>query len=204
MSVSVHVESAQDFRQGVAAGVDEINHLPGMYWDSNHTAADHLLTEEDARRAAESGVAVVATTYWTDVFSKRNDIAAERVAQLKAVQRQNLDLLIEAGVEIRIGSDVYDRVGDGEGANPTRGEVENLVALGAFDARTVLSRWIDTGRKIFPQRQIGCFEPGCEASFLVFEADPRDDLANLDRLTLAIKQGVDVTRRREIDEIVSE
>ncbi len=62
-----------------------------------------------------------------------------------------------------------------------------------------MSRWIDTRRKIFPQRRITYFEAGCDASFLVFEADPRNNLENLDRLTLAVKQGVDMTQGRKID-----
>ena len=201
VTVSLHVESAEDFRRGVAAGVDEIAHLPGYFWATEDEAADHLLTENDAKRAAESDIAVVTTTHYTNVIGKRFGIPEDALEQFKSVQRENLRLLIDADVEIRIGSDVYDRTGNGEGANPTRGEVENLVALGVFDEEKVLSVWIDTGRKIFPQRRIGCFEAGCEASFLVFGADPRKDLMNLDRLKLAVKQGVDVTKRRDIKSI---
>ena len=197
LTVSLHVESAEDFRRGVAAGVDEIAHLPGFVWGKEEKAADHILTENDARRAAESDVAVVTTTNYANVIGKRFGFPEDALTQFKTVQRQNLRLLIDADVEIRIGSDVYDRTGGGEGANPTRGEVENLVTLGVFDAEKALSVWIDTGRKIFPQRRIACFEAGCEASFLVFDADPRIDLGNLDQLTLAIKQGVDVTKRRD-------
>ncbi len=167
LEVSVHVESAADFRRGVAAGVDEINHLPGFIWGREENVGDHLLTEHDARSAAESGVAVVTTTHYANVIGKRYSFPDVALTQFKHVQRRNLRLLIDAGVEIRIGSDVYDRTGGGEGADPTRGEVENLVALGVFDPERALSVWIDTGRKIFPHRRIACFESGCEASFLV-------------------------------------
>lgn len=198
LAVTLHVESAHDFRQGVAAGVDEISHLPGLVWGfwgpAELSADQHRLTEDDARRAAEAGIAVVATTHYQNVVSELMSIGADRIAEFKEVHRHNLRMLIDAGVEIRIGSDVYDRSNTGQGANPTRGEVENLVALGIYDARTVLGRWIDTGRKIFPSRRIACFDVGCEASFLVFEADPRDDLANLDRMIMAVKQGIDVTQ----------
>lgn len=197
LTVSLHVESAEDFRRGVAAGIDEIAHLPGYLWGSEDNAADHVLTESDARLAAESGVAVVTTTHFTNVIGRRFSIPEDTLAQFKLVQRENLRLLIDADVEIRIGSDVYDRTGGGEGANPTRGEVENLIALGVLGVEEALSVWIATGRKIFPQRRIGCFEAGCEASFLVFLADPRKNLKNLDQLTLAVKQGVDVTKRRD-------
>jgi len=194
LTVSLHIESPDDFRRGVAAGVDEIAHLPGYVGEPGREATDYLLSVEDAVQAAEAGVAVVTTTHYIDEIARRFGAPAERVAQFKSVQRKNLDLLVESGVEIRIGSDVYDREGDGGGPNPTRREVENLVALVVFDAETVLSRWIDTGRSIFPERRIGFFDIGCEASFLVFDADPRDDLSNLARMTLAVKQGIAVTR----------
>ena len=57
----------------------------------------------------------------------------------------------------------------------------------------MLSRWNDTGRRVFSARRIGCFRPGCEASFLVFTKDPRDDIDDLSTLKAGIKQGVLVT-----------
>lgn len=195
MTLSLHVDSAEDFRRGVAAGVDEITHIPGYIWGRDRSAADHLLTEDDTRRAAETGVAVVTTTHYANVISKRFGIPENVVNEFKSAQRSNLRLLIESGVEVRIGSDVYDRADDGQAANPTRKEVENLVELGVYDTESVLSLWIETARTIFPQRRIGCFEPGCEASFLVFDADPRENLTNLDHLIFAIKQGITVFRQ---------
>lgn len=191
LSVSLHVESAEDFRRGVEAGVDEIAHLPGgMIWDQDRAAEEGLLMAEDARRAAESSIAVVTTTLVQ--VSDDEGIEPSRRDEWARVQRENLGALLRAGVEIRIGSDTRNTSANENGANPTRREAEYLVALGQFDNEEVLARWIDTGRSIFPQRRIGCFEAGCEASFLVFEADPRDSLANLDSLIMAVKQSVHI------------
>lgn len=194
LSISLHVESAEDFRRGVEAGVDEIAHLPGgMIWEQDREAEEGLLNSEDAARAAASGVAVVTTTLVQVAVD--DGVEPKRRAEWMRVQRENLDVLLRAGVEIRIGSDTRDTAPNENGANPTRREAEHLVALGAFDNAAVLARWIDTGRSIFPKRRIGCFAAGCEASFLVFAADPRDDLAHLDGLVLAIKQGDEVYRQ---------
>lgn len=190
LPVTVHVMNAADFRAAVAAGADEIAHLPGIGWPEGRTAGEHRLTPADAEAAAKAGVAVVTTTIVVQSIFRDQP---ERLAEFEAMQRHNLDVLREAGVEIRIGSDMYDRNGTGQGADPTRGEAENLVALGAYDARTVLERWIDTGRKIFPRRRIACLDPGCEASFLVFDADPRADIANLSALAAGVKEGIVVT-----------
>ena len=45
LRVSVHVETAADFRTAVAAGADEINHLPGYTWHRGSTADDYRLIE---------------------------------------------------------------------------------------------------------------------------------------------------------------
>lgn len=190
LPVTLHVNSAADFRAGVAAGVDEIAHLPGIAWPDDREAEDHRLTAQDAARARDAGVAVVTTTYVIEVVFKDQP---EKLEAFRSMQKSNLAVLQEAGVEIRIGSDTYDREGTGVGTNPTLGEVRNLVALGSFDAPAVLSRWIDTGRSIFPGRRIGCFLPGCEASFLVFTLDPRVDIENLATLRVGVKEGVVVT-----------
>lgn len=63
MTVSLHVDSADDFRQGVVAEVDEIAHIPGYLWGRGDQPTDHLLMEADAHRAAEKGIAVVTTTH---------------------------------------------------------------------------------------------------------------------------------------------
>ncbi len=190
LPVTLHVNSAADFRAGVAAGVDEIAHLPGLAWPDNREAEDHRLTARDASRAREAGVAVVTTTYVIEVAFKNQP---EKLVAFRSMQKSNLAALQEAGVEIRIGSDTYDREGTGLGADPTVGEVRNLVALGSFDAPTILSRWIDTGRSIFPNRRIGCFNTECEASFLIFALDPRADIENLATLRAGVKEGVLVT-----------
>ncbi|MEM8816917.1 MAG: hypothetical protein AAGE85_13910 [Pseudomonadota bacterium] len=186
LTVTLHVNSAADFRAGVAAGVDEIAHLPGIAWPPDRTAGDHRLSAEDAARARDAGIAVVTTTYVIEVVFRNQP---EKLATFRAMQKSNLATLRAAGVEIRIGSDTYDREGTGVGANPTLGEIRSLVSIGAFDPTTALSLWIATGRSIFPERRIACFDPGCEASFLVFAKNPRTDIDKLATLSAGVKQG---------------
>ena len=44
-------------------------------------------------------------------------------------------------------------------------------------------------RSIFPERKIGRLEDGFEASFLVLEGDPLEDVANTQRIALRVKRG---------------
>lgn len=190
LPVTAHVQSAYDFAIAVAAGVDEIAHLPGHYWREEYEEYRHRITDAEAVAAAAAGAAVVTSV----AFLKGLDLEEDRRATIRETHIANLRKLISAGVELRIGSDNYDRTGDGEDRHATRSEALNLVELGVLNAEEVLAIWIATGRAIFPQRKLGCFAPGCEASFLIFDHDPREDITELFRIRNAVKQGVEVGR----------
>ncbi len=182
LKVSVHIETAADFRTAVAAGVDEINHLPGYVWEAGETAEVYRLSEADARAAARAGVVVVTTT----VVTEGMPLKPERKAEIQALQVANLKTLHAAGVRLAIGSDNY--------MVTSRAEAEHLIRLGAFDGPTVLGLWIDTApTAIFPGRRIGCLVVGCEADFLVLGGDPLKDFAATGRITGAWKDGAPLT-----------
>lgn len=182
LRVSVHIESAADFRTAVAAGVDEINHLPGYMWGKADTADAYRLTPDDAKAAARAGVVVVTTTVVTEQLNQ----PAARKAEIKALQAENLKTLARAGVKITIGSDSFMLT--------SRAEAMNLIAIGAFDGPTVLRLWIDTApTTIFPDRRIGCLTVGCEADFLALGGDPLLNFAATADIRQAWKDGVPLT-----------
>jgi hypothetical protein len=182
LRVSVHIETVHDFRVAVAAGVDEINHLPGYGWAKGKTEADYRITDADAKAAAKAGVVVVSTTVVTDMVEKD---PARRKA-IEALQAANLQTLASAGVELAIGSDTYLRT--------SRVEADNLIRIGAFDGATVLKLWIETPRvSIFPNRRISCLKVGCEADFLALGADPLKDFSATADIRQAWKDGAQLT-----------
>lgn len=179
LRVSVHIETANDFRVAVAAGVDEINHLPGYGWAKGKSEADYRITEADAKAAAKADVVVVSTTVVTDMVERN----PERRKMIEALQASNLRTLARGGVRIAIGSDTYFRT--------SRFEADNLIRIGAFDGPTVLRLWIETGRvTIFPGRKVGCLAVGCEADFLALGADPLESFAATADIRQAWKDGV--------------
>ena len=183
LKVSVHIETAADFRLAVASGVDEINHLPGYMWEPGESGEAYRLTPEDARAAARSGVVVVTTTVVTNGL---NNIPRARKAQIKVVQTANLRLLRAAGVRLAIGSDNYMQT--------SRSEIDNLAAMHVFDTATLLRLWIETPKvSIFPGRRLSCLDVGCEADFLALAADPTNNLAATKTITAAWKDGRPLT-----------
>jgi hypothetical protein len=200
LRVSTHVETAEDFRAAVGAGVDEIAHLPGWWVPGEMDPVAVRLTDADAAHAAVARVVVVTTTVAgrhmpghaghtsheqnhgvvsSHAHSAEHD-GVDRPA-VREVQRHNLRLLHQHGVTLAVGSDHADT---------SLAEVKNLHSLEVFDNLTLLKLWCEsTAAAIFPHRKIGRLEEGYEASFLVVAGNPIDDFNNVQRIHLRVKQG---------------
>lgn len=184
--VVAHVESAADFDAALDAGVDVIAHLPG-YANTLDEAPEHFaISEAAAARAAGQHTAVITTTAATGLFK----LEAAPLAALREVQRANLAKLQAAGVQLLVGSDVF--------IGTARAELHALDELGLDRATLLRLATQDTPRALFPDRRLGCFEPGCEASFLLLGDDPLTDLATLDMPLLRVKQGRLLTRLADV------
>ncbi|SEL21933.1 Imidazolonepropionase [Roseateles sp. YR242] len=187
LRVVAHVESAKDFEAAVRAGVDFIAELPGYFPQHGEDPESHEIPAEIAVMAAERKIGVITATVATQLFQP----APELLARIEQVQKHNLARLKEAGVKLLVGSDLFT----GDALN----ELHHLDSLGALDKPTLLRMATqDTPRALFPKRRLGCFEPGCEASFLVLAANPLDDLAALDKPLLRIKQGRILTQLDDV------
>lgn len=185
--VVVHIESVADFAAAVRAGADFIAELPGYFPQHGEAPETHLIPPEVAALAAERQVGIVTATVATRLFQP----APELLARIEAVQKQNLERLKAAGARLLVGSDLFT----GNALN----ELHHLDQLGVLDKAALLRlATVDTPRALFPQRKLGCFQPGCEASFLVLIGNPLEDLDALDKPLLRIKQGRVLTQLDDV------
>jgi cytosine/adenosine deaminase-related metal-dependent hydrolase len=187
LRVVAHVESARDFEAAVRAGVDFIAELPGYFPQHGEAPETHEIPAEVAVMAAERKIGVITATVATQLFQ----LSPELQARIEDVQKRNLARLKEAGVRLLVGSDLF--------TGNALSEVHHLDALGVLDKPTLLRMATqDTPRALFPKRKLGCFAPGCEASFLVLNANPLEDLSALDKPLLRIKQGRVLTQLDDV------
>lgn len=172
LRVSTHIATASDFHYAVAAGVDEIAHLPPV---------GEPIVLEDAMLAAKHRI-VVDTTYRNAVPSLlRMHVVHE--ADVRATEAANLKLLRQQSVILAVGSD--------DPSDTSLREFEYLQSLGVFDNLTLLKMWCEiTPRTIFPNRRIGMLREGYEASFLALQGNPLKDLHNVRKIRMRFKQGV--------------
>ena len=172
LRVSTHVATAADFHNAIAAGVDEIAHLP--------SAGRVPISLADAALAAKHHT-IVYTTYLNAVPSLiRLQVIKE--SDVRANEAENLRRLVQNGVVLAVGSDEVN--------DTSIKEIEYLHGLGVFDNLTLLKMWCEvTPRGIFPKRKIGALQEGYEASFLALQGNPLLDFENVRRIKIRFKQG---------------
>jgi hypothetical protein len=184
LRVGAHVDTRGDFHNALAAGVDEILHIPGFRGDERTELTDtapYEISEEDAKLAAARGVVVVTTLGGALGFDPRGADSTRR-RQFDALATRNLRVLRAAGVRLALGSDSY--------RDDSALEAEYLATLGVFTPLELLRLWSEaTPRAIYPQRRVGCLDEGCEASFLALAGDPSVDFTNTKRIALRMKDG---------------
>ncbi len=173
----VHIETAADFRLAAGTrGVALIVHIPGTF-PQKPEDAPYLITAEDAALAARNEVSVSTT-----VSVAMNHVAGERLARVQRVHAHNLRALRDANVNLTAGAD-----------RPGASAIEELTLLRAttlFDGTQLLNIATRNGLKLlYPDRRIGTFEPGSEASFLIMFADPRDNWFWLDEALAGLRGG---------------
>ncbi len=178
LRVSAHIDSAADFRNALAAGVDMMAHLCGYFIADSEDLAAFQLTPDDAKLAAHRGVAVIPTANRIEIAL--SDANRDRT---KANFIENLKLLKHYGVKFGIGTDSY-----GTDSQP---EAFYLSKMGVWSNLELLKIWCeDTPRLIFPKRKIGLLREGYEASFVVLDKNPLEKFENAATVRFAFKQGI--------------
>lgn len=189
LRVVAHVDTAADFEAAVLAGVDLIAHLPGYYNPHGEALERFALKSGAAAEAARRKVAVITATATTAMFKT----TVEQQAQLRQVQARNLEVLKAAGVTLLLGSDMFN--------DTAQAELRSLAQLNVLTPAELLKMaTITTPRTLFAQRKLGCFEPGCEASFLLLASNPLERLEAVEKPLLRVKQGRLLTQLEDVAE----
>lgn len=178
LRVWAQVETAADFAAAVQAGVDVIAHLPGYHVAAGSGIEAYRLGAEVAAEAARRRTVVITGTAASALFRTTPELQAS----VRRLLADNLRQLAQAGVPLWLGSDNFNAT--------ALTEWRSLAELGVLDTATLLRiATVDTPRGLFPKRRLACFEPGCEASFLLLGAHPLEAADALEHIHLRVKQG---------------
>lgn len=178
LRVVAHVDSPADFEAAVKMGVDLIADLPGYFNPLGEDPERLSISNEAAARAAQAKVGVITATAATALFPT----LPPQLEKLRSVQRRNLERLKAAGVPLLVGSDLF--------TGTAQAELKQLAEFGIFSPAELLKiATMDTPQALYPKRRLGCFDEGCEASFLLLGTDPLLDAKAIATPLLRVKQG---------------
>lgn len=174
LPVYAHVETADDVRLGLKLGVQGFANLPGYNWDGNGDGAKYALNDDDLKKLAKKKTAVIPLFSYAQTHAIRPEATADQANLLKR--------MLNAGVNVVIGSDDSQRT--------IRSEVNYWFQFGNLNYAQILNvLCVNTPQTIFPDRKIGRFDEGYEASFLVLRDNPLDNLLKLRAINMMVKQG---------------
>jgi imidazolonepropionase-like amidohydrolase len=188
LKVYAHIETANDFRLGLKIGVDGFAHLSDYGWEAKETLKNDLALA-DIKLAAKKKVLVIPTANRGLLAVSNYDrdgkqtIDNDRFKQILERQRKLFGLMIRNGVNLILGSDIFGQ---------TLGvELWYLHDNKIFDNQTLLKIAVEkTPQGIFPNRKIGKFQDGYEASFITVAENPLMKFETLKNINLRFKQGV--------------
>jgi hypothetical protein len=176
LRVSAHIENAHDFHVAIAAGVDDIAHMP--FVDKDHPDR-YRIDAADLRAASARGVSIATTLDWMQADATEGQLA---------VVRDNFAQMRAAGNTIVIGTDQFRRT--------ARVEADLIASRRLMSNLELLTAWcVATPRAIFPDRKLGRLTESYEASFLVLAGDPLADFARSRDIVMRVKQGRPIVPR---------
>ncbi|HLO38698.1 MAG TPA: amidohydrolase family protein [Lacibacter sp.] len=183
LKVSAHAETPFDLKTAVAAGVDEINHLPGyqVRWKDGYYPPYYKINAAVARKMSKRNIHVDPTYSLasTELLVGDTTLAFQRLK----VQKENLLILKKYNVPVTIGCDSYNLT--------AKTEVDYLRRLNIYTNLELLKMWCETTPKaIFPNRKIASLQEGYEASFLILPQNPLENFEHAYHINQRVKQGV--------------
>ena len=183
LKVSAHAETPSDLKVALAAGVDEINHLPGyqVRWKDGYYPPYYKISSATARKIGKRRIHVDPTYSLAETEIPVGDTSLS--FQRSKIQKQNLLLLKKYHVPVTVGCDSYNLT--------AQTEIEYLRKLNVYSNLELLKMWCEvTPSAIFPNRKIAKLQEGYEASFLILMKNPLEDFENAYNISLRVKQGV--------------
>lgn len=175
LRVFAHVETADDLRLAVKLGADGIANLPGYNWDGKADVKSFQLSDDDIKKLAKKKTVVIP------LFGHAQAMGPN--AAVQDFHAQIFKRLTDAGAQVAVGSDDPIRT--------TRTEVNYFFHLRDANTSTLLRVLCEnTPRAIFPGRKVGKIEDGYEASFLVLQDNPLNNLLKIRAIAMKVKNGV--------------
>ena len=183
--VQTHAIGIGGIRNGVAAGVDSIDH-------------GHYLDEEQALQMKEKGIYLVPTFGPVYYYVSKREAESWRIAraeQVEPLHAKAFRMALDIGVPIAMGCDCGAQSRMPNGSNAL--ELELMVKYGMTPMAALVAATREAARLLRIIDTVGTLEPGKAADLLVVEGNPMDDIRVMQTAVKMVVQG-GVLRRDDL------
>jgi Amidohydrolase family len=189
LRVVAHIESLDDLKVGLRCGISIFGHMP--YYNVNFSKElpdEFQFTKAEIKMIKKIKPVIIPTLSFNEDFSivrnEKNNYQGEldtaSFNRSLNFQKERIKILSQMGFQFAIGSD----------RDYLMPELFYWFKNKIFSNENILTITTkETPKLIFPNRKIGEFEEGFEASLLVFDNNPLDDYKILNAIQLKIKNG---------------
>jgi len=188
LTVYAHIETVDDFIWALNNGITHFAHMPGYGGGyGKKDLSQFVIPDSILQIAASKKVIITPTVSFTKYYSqawngKEMAVDSTLLKEKQEFLKQQLRRLYDKGVKLALGAD--------QNGSTLMEEINDVKALGAFSNKELLEIIIGSSKHIFPNRKIGKIKEGYEASFLVLENNPLQDIDNIKNIGFRVKNGI--------------
>ncbi len=183
-----HVETVSDFEIALRHNIKYFAHMPGYGGGIGDTELEELeIPDSLLQKASKNKIVITPTVSFAKYYANKWDgskMSLDTLLLKKKYEflRKQLIRFKEANITITLGAD--------QGFTTLSEEINDIKQINAFSNLELLNILTRTPKTIFPNRKIGELKNGYEATFLVLNDNPLDNMDNIDDIVLRVKNGI--------------
>ena len=170
--VSAHISLSRDIETAVNIGVDDLAHM------ALDRVPDRLL-----QKVVKAGI------FWTPTIELWKGLAAKGAVS-DAYVLENLDRFVKAGGKVALGTDFGGSARFVFDLGMPMKEIRWMHDAGMSPSEIIVSATKNAAEVCGLGSDLGTLEPGKIADILVFDGNPLEDIGNLTKVKLVMKEGV--------------
>jgi imidazolonepropionase-like amidohydrolase len=183
-----HVETVSDFEIALRHNIKYFAHMPGYGGGIGDTELKELAIPDSLlQKAAKNKIVITPTVSFAKYYANKWDgskMSLDTLLLKKKYEflRKQLIRFKEANITITLGTD--------QGYTTLSEEINDIKQINAFSNLELLTILTQTPKTIFPNRKIGELKNGYEATFLVLNDNPLDNMNTIGDIVLRVKNGI--------------
>ncbi|ALM06400.1 hypothetical protein SB49_00145 [Sediminicola sp. YIK13] len=183
-----HIETVSDFEIALKHNIKYFAHMPGYGGGIGDTKLEELVIPDSLlEKAAKNEIVITPTVSFAKYYAYKWDgtnMSLDTLLLKKkyAFLRRQLIRFKEANITLTLGTD--------QGFTTLAEEINDIKQINAFSNLELLNILTTTPKIIFPDRKIGELKNGYEATFLVLNDNPLENMNSIGGIILRVKNGI--------------